>query len=361
MGIFGAKYRLQIIPFLKKWNLVNIILGSIDIFAIAFAFQCSYFIHYSDNGGLFITDRNLLNLFLVVLPLWLAVLYFIKVAKIPRTKRYSVLFFGYLQSAIVLFFLFTFIYFVFKLYSIPRLFLIELNLFGFLFLFFSRLLEYKVFKSYRAKGYNLINVVLIADDSSELFIEGLLSNKEWGYRVFAIFTESSSLKEKYEKKIIILPGKFVKVLNDLMEVDLIDEVLYLKSKVDPSEVREMIRSCEELGVTFKLKLKESKVKLTNAFNTEIADEKFLTFINVPHNPYLLAIKQIMDIIISLSVIIMFSPIFIIAGALIKLTSRGQVIFKQARIGIRGRLSYLYKVRTMVANAEDIRTDLGYKK
>lgn len=360
MKTFVTLYRLNIIPFLKKWNLVNMILGSIDIFAIALAFQCSYFIHYSENGGLFITNRNLLILFLWILPLWLLIMYFIKVAEIPRTKRYRVLFFEYLQSAIILFFVLTFIYFVFNLYPIPRLFLTELTLFGLLFLFFSRLLEYKVFKTYRAKGYNRINVVLIADDSSELFIESLLINKEWGYRIFAIFTESTYLKAKYEKIIIMLPGRFLKVLNDLMEVDLIDEVIYLKSKVDPSEVREMIRSCEELGVTFKLKLKESKIKLTNAFKTEIADEKFLTFINIPHNPYPLALKKIMDIFISLSVIIAFSPVFIVIGVLIKLTSPGPVIFRQARVGLRGRLFYLYKFRTMVANAEDIRKDLGDK-
>ncbi len=360
MDIFVTLYRLHIIPFLKKWNLLNYILGSIDIFAITLAFQCTYFIYFSGQGGLFFTDRFYLIHFLWILPLWLLILYFIKVAEIPRTKRYRVLFIEYLQSAIVLFILLTFVYFVFKLYIIPRLFLTEFTFLGFLFLFISRLVEYKAFKSYRAKGYNRINIVLIADETSEPFIESLLSNKEWGYRIFTIFTESTSIKDKYEKKIIILPGKFVKVLSDLMEVDLIDEVLYLKGKVNPAEVREIIRSCEELGVTFKLKLKESKIKLTNAFKTKIADEKFLTFINVPHNPYSLALKKIMDIFISLLVIIVLSPIFIIVGSIIKLTSPGPIIFRQARVGLRGRQFFLYKFRTMVANAEDIRKHLGDK-
>ena len=255
------------------------------------------------------------------------------------------------------FLLLTFIYFIFKLYPISRIFLSGLTFFGFLFLFFSRLIEYKVFKSYRKKGYNTINVVLIADESSLPFIDNLILHKEWGYRIFAIFTESTSVREKYEKKIILLPGKFIKVLNDLMEVELIDEVLYLKTKAEPGEVRDMIRSCEELGVTFKLKLKEANIKLTNAFKTEIADEKFLTFINIPHNPYSLALKKIMDIFISLSVIVIFSPLFIAIALLIKLTSRGPLIFKQARVGLRGRQFFLYKFRTMVVNAEDIRKEL----
>lgn len=360
MSIFVTLYRLHIIPFLKKWNLLNVILGAIDIFAIALAFQCSYLLHFYNRGGLFFRSKEVLALFLVLLPIWILILYLIKVAEIPRTKRYRVLFLEYLQSVIVLFFIFTLVYFAFDLYPVPRLFIVEIIIFGLFFLFFARLLEYKVFKLYRSQGYNTINIVLIADDSSVQFIEKLISHKEWGYKIFAIFTESEELKDKYEKNIIILPGKFIKVLHDLMEVDLIDEVLYLKSKVAPAEVREIIRSCEEVGVTFKLKIKESRIKLTNAFKTEIAEEKFLTFTNIPHNHYQLAIKKLMDVLVSLVVIIAFSPVFIIISVLIKLTSRGPVIFKQARVGLRGRPFNLYKFRTMVANAEDIKIQLHDK-
>ncbi len=91
-------------------------------------------------------------------------------------------------------------------------------------------------------------MVIIADDSSIPFIESLLSNKDWGYRIIAIFTSSVKLKEKYEKAIILLPDEYLNVLNDLMEVDIIDEVLYFKSKVIPLEVRNTVRSCEELGL-----------------------------------------------------------------------------------------------------------------
>ena len=360
MEVFNTLYRLHIIPFLKNWNLLNLILGSFDILAIALAFQCAYLLNFSENHFFFFSEPSILYLFLGLLPLWLLILYLINITEIPRTKRYRVLFFEYLQSALAILSLLILFYFVFKLYKISRLFLMEISFFGFLFLFIVRFIEYAVFKSYRAQGFNRINVVLIADDSSEKFIESLLRSKEWGYRIFAIFTESDLVKEKYEESIILLPGKFIKVLNDLMEVDLIDEVLYLKSKVDPPEVREMIRSCEELGVTFKLRYTESKIKLTNAFKSEIAGETFLTFINVPHNPYPLAIKKIMDIFVSLILVVVFSPVFIIVAVLIKITSPGPIIFRQARVGLRGRPFNLYKFRTMVVNAESILKELGDK-
>ena len=349
--------RLKLIPFIKNWNLLNSLLGLIDILAIALAFQCSYVINYLELGGFFFSELRLLKLFSLVMPFWLVILYLIQITEIPRTKRYRVLFFEYLQSTLLIIVLLLIFYFVFKLYEISRLFLIEFALIGFLFLLIVRIMEYKIFKIYRARGYNYKNIVLIADDKSIPFIESLLSTKEWGYRIMAIFTGSNHIKEKYEKAIILLPEEYIGVLNDLMEVDIIDEVYYIKDKIIPSEVRDIVRSCEELGVIFSLKYKNGNDKLTNAIKTVIANEKFLTFINVPYNTFALAIKKIMDIFISLFMIILLSPVLLVISLLIILTSPGPVIFKQTRVGLRGRLFGLYKFRTMVVNAETLIKDL----
>jgi exopolysaccharide biosynthesis polyprenyl glycosylphosphotransferase len=355
MHIDFSVSRNKLIPFLKKWE--KFILGAIDILAITLAFQCSYYINYFDQGGFFFFQTRLLKLFFLIMPFWLVILYLIQITEIPRTKRTRVLFMEYLQSTILITVLLLIFYFIFKLYLISRLFLIEFAIFGFIFLFFARLIEYHVFKTYRAKGFNQVNIVLIADESSLPFIETLIANKEWGYRIIAIFTASNVIKEKYEKSIILLPEQYLLVLNDLMEVDILDEVLYLKGKVIPSEVRETVRSCEELGVVFSLRYKESNIKLTNAIKTSIGDEKFLTFINIPHNLFALTIKKIMDISISLFLTIILSPFLLAISLVIWLTSPGPVVFKQTRVGLRGRQFSLYKFRTMVANAENLKKEL----
>jgi exopolysaccharide biosynthesis polyprenyl glycosylphosphotransferase len=357
MDIISTLYRLKIIPFLKKWKLMNLILGTLDVIAIAIAFQCSFLIVYNETGGFFFADRHFLLLFLGITPFWLLALYLLKATEIPRTKHYSSLFFEYLLSAIAILIVLIIFYFLFKLYKFSRTFLMLLPFWGFIFLFSLRILEYKVFKLYRAKGYNFLNLVLIADKSAISFIESLLENKEWGYKIVAIFTESEAIKEKYEESIIILPEDYIGVLNDLMEVDMIDEVLYTKKKVNPPEIRNIVRSCEELGVIFRLMSQDEKGFISNAIRTEIADQKFLTFINVPHNPYTLAVKKIMDIFGAFIGIVLLSPFFIITSIIIKLTSYGPVIYKQPRIGLRGRQFELYKFRTMVANADEIKKDL----
>jgi exopolysaccharide biosynthesis polyprenyl glycosylphosphotransferase len=357
MDIFNYLDRYKIIPFLKKWKMLSIVLGSIDILAIAMAFQCAFYLNYHVEVAFFFLKSRTLKLFILILPLWLVILYLIQVAEIPRTKRYRVLFYQYFQSTVLIVTFLLVFYFTFKLYLISRLFLIEFAIFGLLFLFFVRSFEYKVFKIYRAKGYNYINVVLIADDSSIPFIESLISNKEWGYRIIAIFTGSVQIKQKYEKAIILLPDEYLAVLNDLMEVDIIDEVLYFKTKVIPAEVRNTVRSCEELGVVFSLNYTGQNNKLTNAIKTIIGNQKFLTFINIPHNSFALAIKKIMDISGSVLLIICLSPVLLLISILIKLTSKGPVVFKQSRVGLRGRQFSLYKFRTMIHNAEKLKKDL----
>ena len=359
MDIFSALYRLHIIPFLKKWNLLNYILGALDILAIFLAFECAYLIIYSgtDMGAVFFMEKTFLRLFLGVTPFWLLTMYLLKATEIPRTKQYISIFWEYLLSAVAIFLLLIIFYFLFKLYAISRTFIALIPLFGFIFLFSLRIFEYNVFKQYRAKGFNYLNVVLIADTSSLPFIESLLEHKEWGYKIVAIFTSSDTIKEKYEETIIILPEGYIQVLNDLMEVDMIDEVLYVKSKILPSEIRKIVRSCEELGVVFSLMYRDEKLSLSNAVKTEIAARKFLTFINVPHNTYALGVKKIMDIFGSLLGIIILSPLLIVLTILIRTSSHGPAIYKQLRVGLRGRQFELYKFRTMVANADELRKEL----
>ncbi|NMC37122.1 MAG: sugar transferase [Bacteroidales bacterium] len=358
MDLINTLIRLRIIPFLEKWNIINLILGIIDILAIAFAFQIAYIINYQEYGGSFFFERrDMTLLFLGILPVWLITLYIIKVTEIPRTKRYRTLLFEYIQSAIAVSIILLGIYFIFKLAYISRLFLVEFTFLGFLFLFLSRMLEYKVFRIYRAKGYNYINVVVIADDSSIEFIEDLRNNLDWGYRIVFIFSNSQRIREKYGNIYKILPDKSKMILHELMEVDTIDEVIYLKREVVPVEVRNTIRSCEELGVVFRLRHRDLQLNLTNAFTSMIGNEKFLTFINIPYKPFALAVKKFMDINFSVILLIILSPFMLIISLAIKLTSKGPIIYRQARVGLRGRQFNLYKFRTMVADADQIRKKL----
>ena len=80
-----SPFKSKIVPFFKKWE--KFILGAIDILAITIAFQCSYYINYTELGGFFFRYIKLLKLFSLILPFWLVILYLIQITEIPRTKR----------------------------------------------------------------------------------------------------------------------------------------------------------------------------------------------------------------------------------------------------------------------------------
>lgn len=63
------------------------------------------------------------------------------------------------------------------------------------------------------------------------------------------------------------------------------------------------------------------------------------------------LKRFIDIFFSLVMLILLSPIFLIAVIAIKIDSKGPVIFKQRRLGKGGREFNMYKFRSMVVDAE----------
>jgi len=88
---------------------------------------------------------------------------------------------------------------------------------------------------------------------------------------------------------------------------------------------------------------------------ELVHEKF----SVEYTPqfeksqYYYLIKRCMDIIGAIVGLILLSPIMLITAILIKLGSRGPIIFAQPRVGENGKVFMMYKFRSMVQNAEDL--------
>lgn len=69
----------------------------------------------------------------------------------------------------------------------------------------------------------------------------------------------------------------------------------------------------------------------------------------------LKVKRSFDIVTSLVLIILLSPVFLFLTVWIKFDSQGPVYYKQERITQYGRKFYIFKFRTMVANADKIGT------
>lgn len=80
-------------------------------------------------------------------------------------------------------------------------------------------------------------------------------------------------------------------------------------------------------------------------------------IKVLTNLTYLSIKRFFDIIISVTGLIVLSPIFLLIAILIKLEDQGKVFHIQERIGKNGKNFQLYKFRSMIHNADEVLNEL----
>lgn len=70
-----------------------------------------------------------------------------------------------------------------------------------------------------------------------------------------------------------------------------------------------------------------------------------------HHDIALKIKRVLDIVLATVILVLTAPILALTALLVKLDSRGPVIYRQRRMGARGRVINVLKFRTMFADAE----------
>ncbi len=83
----------------------------------------------------------------------------------------------------------------------------------------------------------------------------IIEHKEWGFRILMIITDSALIQKKFGATIRIYPDKIN--IKNILDIDIIDEVIYCKSNIDDEKLRNLIEICEEIGVTFRLTVRDS--------------------------------------------------------------------------------------------------------
>jgi exopolysaccharide biosynthesis polyprenyl glycosylphosphotransferase len=118
-----------------------------------------------------------------------------------------------------------------------------------------------------------------------------------------------------------------------------------------------IRTCERFGVPFALPAYGFRLSRARPVNGRGFRDGYVHFLNVEHKPVQMVFKRLFDIAASAFALWVLSPLILITAMAIKLTSRGDVFFKQERVGMHGRRFYMLKFRSMVANAEELKLKL----
>jgi len=186
------------------------------------------------------------------------------------------------------------------------------------------------------------NIIVIGEDKlSKKVIKEIEYNPDFGYRIIKRFLELETDKIK----------NFL--LNSNPQID---EVILASPHYERGDVLEFLDFCEEQRINFKF--------VPNLFQTHTTNVEMNTFDGVPlieikRTPldgWGRILKRWVDVLGSGIGLIVLAPFFLVIAIIIKLDSRGPVFVKLKRISQRQEFK-LYKFRSMVKNAEQIKSDL----
>jgi exopolysaccharide biosynthesis polyprenyl glycosylphosphotransferase len=124
------------------------------------------------------------------------------------------------------------------------------------------------------------------------------------------------------------------------------------------EMQATIRVCERFGIPFAMPAYMFRLERARPLSAHGIGDGYIHYQSVQSKPTQMALKRAFDILSSGVALWLLSPLLLTVVALIKLTSRGPVLFRQVRVGMHGRPFRMLKFRTMVENAEALKATLA---
>jgi exopolysaccharide biosynthesis polyprenyl glycosylphosphotransferase len=118
-----------------------------------------------------------------------------------------------------------------------------------------------------------------------------------------------------------------------------------------------MNACENQGILVRHLSDIFDTKLANSKVEYFEGESFVSHYTGSMRGWQVLVKGMLDRILSLILLFLLSPLFLLTVILIKITSPGPVFFIQERIGLNKRRFRLYKFRTMVKDAEKRQAEL----
>ncbi|HEX2833001.1 MAG TPA: sugar transferase [Thermoanaerobaculia bacterium] len=213
----------------------------------------------------------------------------------------------------------------------------------------------------RSKGLNYRTILIVGTGRRATDIARMVADhKYWGYKILGFVSDGHRLSNGWARYRIFGTVPDLRRILETGEIkEPIDEIVFAVTRKKLDEMKQIFILCEELGIRTRVAMNFFQNRVARLEIEELEGVPFLTFTTTPSNETHLALKRTLDVAISLLILALSGPIFLIAAIAIKLSSPGSVLFKQERIGLNGRMFTLYKFRTMIADAHARREEVEH--
>ena len=125
------------------------------------------------------------------------------------------------------------------------------------------------------------------------------------------------------------------------------------------DVSAIVDACQEEGVRLRYLADFYEFQSARIGLTMIGNVPLLSFEPVARAETALLAKRIFDLTVVLAMLPLLLPLFIVVSVLIRMDSKGAVIFTQDRIGLHKKKFKMYKFRSMVEDAEKLMADIEH--
>ena len=210
-----------------------------------------------------------------------------------------------------------------------------------------RVLVRVMVKSYRRKGYNAKNIIIVGAGKNGMELYHVIkTDLSYGFNVLGFFDDNTILKD-------VLPNYLgpISQVEEFVKNNDIDEIYCTIPGTNSEKISELLNFAEKNMIRFYI-IPEFYRNIKKSMILEVMESvPLLTIRTEPlQSPYNRFIKRCFDILFSVSVLLFVFPfLYVIAGSLIKISSKGPILFKQKRNGLYGKVFECYKFRTMQVN------------
>ena len=210
----------------------------------------------------------------------------------------------------------------------------------------------------RRKGYTFREILIVGrNDRSAGLVREIEELPELGIRILGFIDAPNAQPDVVsigEYKVIGSLDSLEAILRD----NVVDEVfVFLPIKSFYSEIEEIVRFCENIGIEVKIPTDLFSLKLARLTISLYGNIPLIGLYTGPKMDGRLVVKRLIDMVISAILLVILSPLFLLIGVLIKGTSRGPIFFRWKVVGRNNRDFTGYKFRTMLSNADELKETL----
>ena len=209
-----------------------------------------------------------------------------------------------------------------------------------------------ILQAWRKIGGNTRYVLILGGGSAaELYLQKVEKNPQLGYKVIGYIAPT--------KKGLIIPylGDYSN-LESIIRMNIVD-LTVVTALITDEGVQESIEMLFIMGKTVAVLLDDIVTKVARSRPIDFGGLSLVVYDDHPRRPWDELCKRVLDVILSCIGLLGLSPVFLLVAVAIKMTSKGPAIFAQERIGLNGRAFEIYKFRSMVVNAEELKEHLAH--